>query len=257
MLVNPTGPRTGSRVARNSWSNPQAPRPGLESSRTSGGHLRNSNKGRSRPGELVNPALHGPGLELSRISGQPRGPSGTGPSPPGWLVDTAGPLTRARVARDTCSTPQTIGPMVRVAQHSWSTLRAIGTERNSPRTACRHREPTDTSASHAGHQVDTTGPRAGARDALGELVDPESTRTRPVTRDSWSTPHAIGQKRKWPGRAGQPLGPSDPGQSHPGHLVEPAGPWTQVRVTRDSWSTRGPSGSGPSHLGQLVDSVGP
>ena len=60
---------------------------------------------------------------------------------------------------------------------------------------------------------------------------------RPVTRDSWSSPRAIGQMREWPRTAGQYLRPSDPGQTHPGHLVEPVGPRARARVTRDSWST--------------------
>ena len=181
----------------------------------------------------------------------------TSPSHPGWLVDTAGPPTRAPVARDTWSTPQTLGPMVRVARHSWSTLRAIGIERNSPGTACRHCETTDTSTSHTGHQVNTADLRAGARDALSELVDPRALRQRPVTWDSWSTACARGHKREWPKTAVQHLGPSDPGQSYPGHLVEPAGPKAWAQVTLGSWSNRRPSGSRPIHPGQLVDSVGP
>ena len=80
---------------------------------------------------------------------------------------------------------------------------------------------------------------------------------RPVTQDSWSTPHAIGHKREWPGTASQHLGPSDLGQSHPGHLVDPAGPRARAQVTLGSWLNRRTSGSHPSHPGQLVDSVGP
>ena len=185
-MIDPAGRQTKARVALESWSTPGPLGPDLESHRTAGRNRGPSDMGASRPRPLVKPAVHGPGLELPGISGQPGGPSGRGPSRPGWLVYTAGPPTRARVAWDTWSTPRTLGPMARVTRHSWSTLRAIGTERNSPRTACRHREPTDTSASHAGHQVDTAGPQAG----------PETPSV------SWSTLRALGQGPS-PGTAGR------------------------------------------------------
>ena len=111
-----------------------------------------------------------------------------------------------------------------------------------------------------------------------------------VTQESWSTPRAIkqgpsrrgrlvhpvgyGPEHDSPMRAGRNRGPSDQGPSGQGQLVDTEFPRTQVRVTRDSWSTPrslglGPEAPGtsgraheaqgtvPSCLGQLVHPVGP
>ena len=85
--------------------------------------------GPSRPGQLVD-----------------RGTTDPNPSHPGELVDSAGH-----------------GAGARVTQESWSTLRAIGFERDSPRRAGRNRRPSDTSASPPGQLVDPSGPRTRAR----------------------------------------------------------------------------------------------
>ena len=125
----------------------------------------------------------------------------------------------------------------------------------------------------------------------GQLVDPVGLRTwTPVTRDSWSTPRALGWKCVWPRTAGQKSRTYDQGASHPGKLFDTAGPKAQSRVTRDTWLTpralrhgpespqragqpwalgprpkspgnagipRGPSAPSAKCPGQLVDPVGP
>ena len=110
-------------------------------------------------------------------------------------------------------------------------------------------------------------PRALGQDlsSLGQLVDTLRTRTRAlVIRDSWSAPRHLGHGAKSPGTSDRPRGSwktahyaresrstlqdfghgpestgtadqarghSDPGPSHLGLLVQPAGPRTQAGVT--------------------------
>ena len=57
-----------------------------------------------------NPRGIGAGRETSETAGQHRGPSDTSPSHPGELIDPAGPRTCSRVARESWSTPQALGP---------------------------------------------------------------------------------------------------------------------------------------------------
>ena len=95
-----------------------------------------------------------------------------------------------------------------------------------------------------------------------------------VAKDSLTTPCALGRKRERPGTAGSPQGPSDPGPSHLGQLVDPTGPLAWARVTPESYltlrtigperdtpgsavSTCGHSDLSPTGPGQLVDPTGP
>ena len=138
-----------------------------------------------------------------------------GLSRPGELVDPVGLQTRAPVG-----------------QESWSTPLAL-----------------NASASGPGQLVDHKGPLIHAR----------------VTWDSWSTPLALYTSASGPGellhnkgprilaesagRAGRHRGHSDPDPSRLEELVDPAGPWTQVRVTGDSWSTLQALADGPESHG--------
>ena len=111
-----------------------------------------------------------------------------------------------------------------------------------------------------------------------------------VTRDSWSTPRAFGQRPIWPGTAGQTAGPrnrarvtwdscsarraSDMVPNRPGYLVDPAGLRTLALVAREACSKlrslqSGPksprtagrpcgiSDTGPSRPGELDDTAVP
>ncbi|RKM63908.1 hypothetical protein C0215_19545 [Clostridioides difficile] len=89
--------------------------------------------------------------------------------------------------------------------------------------------------------------------------------TGPKSRDRWSTPWALGARPESPETAGEPRstsstaprrpgqlvdrGSQDLGRSHLGQLVNPAGPGTQPRVARDSWSTPRAFRHGPEALG--------
>ena len=108
----------------------------------------------------------------------------------------------------------------------------------------------------------------------GQLFDPAGTRNwARVTRDSWSTPQALGPRPESCGAAGRPGGPLDPRPSHPGSLLKPVGPRTWDRVARESWlnpqavgpghetfgtadRTHGTSGTGPSRPGPQVELKG-
>ena len=105
--------------------------------------------------------------------------------------------------------------------------------------------------------VDPGGPRNRARDARHrvDLVG-HGTSVR-VAWDCCSAPRANGHKCELPGSADRTRGPSDPGPSQPGHLVEPAGYRAHARAPRDCWSTPRPSDLYPSPLGHLVKPVGP
>ena len=142
--------------------------------------------------------------------------------------------------------------------------------------------------SHPGLLVDR-GPSDPVMSRLGPLVEPwgfrrkrKTPRTSGLTRrpsDSGLNPSgqqvtlgAIGTEGDSPQRAGQSHGSLDTGPGGPGLLVDTVGPRSQVRVTRDSWSTpraltpkhempgtadptREPSDMGPSLPGQLVDTA--
>ena len=144
--VNFAGLRTGARVARESWSTPQALEHGPRSAGTSGRACRPSGMGPSLPGELVDNVGHRPERESPGNAGEPCGTSEPSSSRPGELVDHAGPRTIAREARDIWSTPRDLGP-----------------QRESPSRAGRHRGPSDTGLSRPGELVETTGYHSRAR----------------------------------------------------------------------------------------------
>ena len=148
-----------------------------------------SNKGPSRPGELVNPAGHWALARIALDSWSNLRALGHGPESPGTAGIPPDPRTQARVARDSCLTPGPSGtvlshpgPLVNTACHQ--------TRRDSPRRAGKNHRPSD------------TGPSG-----TGQLVDPAEPLTQvQVTWDCWSTPGALGHKRECPGAAGRPLG---------------------------------------------------
>ena len=144
--VDLAGHRTGARVARESWSTPQALEHGPRSAGTSGRARRPSGMGPSLPGELVDNVGHRPERESPGNAGEPCGTSEPSSSRPGELVDHAGPRTIAREARDIWSTPRDLGP-----------------QRESPSRAGRHRGPSDTGLSRPGELVETTGYHSRAR----------------------------------------------------------------------------------------------
>ena len=151
------------------------------------------------------PPAFGPGPESPWTAGRPRGPSDQSTSGPEELVETAGPPSWAGIAWDSWSTPQDFWSWAGVARDSWSTPRAFGPNREGPGTAARHR-----------------GHRTLARFAQDTYLTPQALRHGPVS----------------PGRPGRTRGLSDQSVMRLGGLVEPAGPRTRARVSRDSCSTR-------------------
>ena len=152
-LVDLAGHWTLDRIARNSWSTPRGSGDGRESSRTACRTRSPLDPSASRPGELVHtraigtqPELpgtavqhreHGRGHDSPRTAGRHRRHSDPSTRRSGELVDPAGPLTRARVA-----------------WKSWSTPRALGPEPKSPRTAGPARATSGTGPSYPGQLVD-------------------------------------------------------------------------------------------------------
>ena len=118
---------------------------------------------------------------------------------------------------------------------SWSKLRALRPKHEWPGRAARARRPSEPARIQPGELVDTTGPRTRAR----------VTRDSWSTTDAWSTQRALRPKHEWPVKAGQPRGPSEPARSHPGELVNSAGPWAWARVSQESWWTPWALGPGP------------
>ena len=172
-----------------------------------------------------------------------------------------GPQTQARVARDSWSTPQDLGPkrewpwsagqtlghraLARVNQDRRSTSRALGHEPELSGNAGRPRGPSNPSARK---DVRQRGPSGTVPSNPGQLIGPAGHRTRAqIAWESWSTPRALGHGPKWPGTAGRRHGPWDIGRKGPGYLVDPARPRAQLdhntspqfwgRVTRDAKST--------------------
>ena len=90
----------------------------------------------------------------------------------------------------------------------------------------------------------------------GYLVDPAGTRTMAqVVRESRSTLQDLGPERESCSRAERHHGPSDPGLSHPGQLVNTVKPQTWEREPGTTGQHLGPSFTGPSLLGWLVDTA--
>ena len=184
------GPLTQARVARDTWSTPWP-----------------SDLGRSRPGHLIDTVGPQTRALVPGTAGRPPGPSDPGPRGPGELADPAGTRTWDHVARDI-----------------WSTPRALGPKRESPRTAHGHCRPSGPGQ--------TYGPSYTGPSRLGQLVhggrsDPGSSRPGPLVvpggartqardaQDSWSTPRAVRTRHESPARGGQTRVPSNTGPSLP------------------------------------------
>ena len=191
------------------------------------GRPRNSDPNPSRPGELIEPAGHEPGPESQKTSGR-----------------TAGPQTRARIARDCWSTPWALGPkrelpgtagqkaglqkQARVTRDNWWTRLAFGHG-----SICQ------------GQLVDTAGPRthapgAGTAGRPHRTSDPSSS-----VPQHWLILQTLGPGPLMPGKTGGHHGPSGTGPSPLGQLVDHSGPRTWARVPRDSLSTLQALGSWP------------
>ena len=176
-LVKPGGPRTIDRVMRDCWSTLRAIGHGPESPGTPCRHHGTSKHGPSHPGHVVDPAVQrvcarvprdswstpqviGPGPKSPGTAGQNRGPLHPSAGHPGGLVNNPSPRTQAGPSRPG-QLVDTAGPWARagVTPESWSTLQAIGPERDSPRRSRRNRRSSDTGPSGQGQLVDTAGPR--------------------------------------------------------------------------------------------------
>ena len=143
---------------------------------------------------------------------------------PGQLVDPMGPRARSRVTLESYSTPRAIGPE-RHTRESCYYPRAIGPRPEWPlragQTSCPGRpcRPSDPRQSRPGYLVDPRGlgswPESPGRadrprgpsdpgpSRLEQLVDPAGPWTQArVTRDSWSTPQALGAGPESPGTSG-------------------------------------------------------
>ena len=140
-----------------------------------------------------------------------------------------GPRSQAQVIRDSWKNPRAIRP-----EPVWPGRagRPPGPWRGSASsgTADRPRGPSYLRPSHPGELVHTSGHWNTARVAL----------------DSSSTLRAFGPGREASGTSAivrvvdqlsRATGDWNPVLGHPGHLVDPAGPGTRARVTRDSWLT--------------------
>ena len=160
--------------------------------------------------------------ESARRAGRPCDISDLGHSQPGLLVDTTAPRSRGPRWPGLWSTTQTLSSRVRVGQGELvdhATSRTLG-------------------PSQPAQLVDPSDPLSWGPSRLGQLVHPVAARTPDrVCRDSWSTPWRHGHGTESAGRAGLPIGSSDPGPSHPGQLVDPTVTWTQC----------------PNRQGQLVE----
>ena len=157
------------------------------------------------------------------------------------------------------------------------------------RTAGRPPGASEAGVSRAGQVVDSVGKKNRTRvtreflsnggpsdpsaSCPGNLATPRHSAQARVTWGNWTTPWAHGPTHESPGSTCRPRGPSDPGPSRPGELVDHAGPRTIAREARDIWSTprdlgpqrespsragrhRGPSDTGLSRPGELVETTG-
>lgn len=255
-LLDTAGARNGPRVARDNWSTPRGCRLGREWSMTAGRPRGPSDPSSSPPGDLVNPT--GPqirardareswstprelglGPKAPRTDGPPRQPSDTGPSCPGQLVDTPGPQSRTRI---TGKAGRTCGP-------------------SDPRPS-RPGEMVDSAGPQIQARVAGTagGLRGDSEQGLsrpGELFDTAGGRTRArVFRESWSSPRELGAEPRSPGAFGRSRTTWDTFLSHPRQLVDSAcfgpGPETPGTAGRH----RGPSEPGASRRGGLVNFSG-
>ena len=194
--------------------------------------------------------------ESPQRPGRHRGPSDTSAIHPGELFKPVGLWTRARVARD-----------------SWSTLRALRPMHEWPRRDGRACGPSEAGRSCPGELVNIRALRHGPS-GLGRGVDTMGPRARAQdSRDSWSTPQALGPGSVLPGTAARPRGPTDLSASLQGQMFDTEGLWSQAPVARDTWLTgwalekrpkscgiagqhHRTSDPGPSRTGQQVQRAG-
>ena len=194
--------------------------------------------------------------ELPRTAGRPRGPSHPIASLPGVLVVPAGPRSLARVARDIWCTPRSL----RARRKSSGT--AGQTRGPSEPRPSRPGEMVDSAGPQIQARVAGTagGLRGDSEQGLsrpGELFDTAGGRTRArVFRESWSSPRELGAEPRSPGAFGRSRTTWDTFLSHPRQLVDSAcfgpGPETPGTAGRH----RGPSEPGASRRGGLVNFSG-
>ena len=238
-LVNTAGVRARARVIQDSWWIPRVIGPELESHGRSGQHHGPPDKSTRRPGELVDPTGPWTWAQGTQDRWSARQPLDTGPSHPGQLVDTPGPQSRTRI---TGKAGRTCGP-------------------SDPRPS-RPGEMVDSAGPQIQARVAGTagGLRGDSEQGLsrpGELFDTAGGRTRArVFRESWSSPRELGAEPRSPGAFGRSRTTWDTFLSHPRQLVDSAcfgpGPETPGTAGRH----RGPSEPGASRRGGLVNFSG-
>ena len=204
-------PRIRARDARESWSTPRELGLGPKAPRTDGPPRQPSDTGPSCPGQLVDTPGPQSRTRITGKAGRTCGPSDPRPSRPGEMVDSAGPQIQARVAgtagglrgdsEQGLSRPgelfDTAGgrTRARVFRESWSSPRELGAEPRSPGAFGRSRTTWDTFLSHPRQLVDSA---------------------------------CFGPGPETPGTAGRHRGPSEPGASRRGGLVNFSGHWTRA-----------------------------
>lgn len=159
---------------------------------------------------------------------------------PGLLVNPDGTRTRARVARD-----------------SWSTPWPLGSGNESSGTAGRRHGHSHQIASRPGELVDTAGPRIHADVLLECWSSPRDLGHVPELPRTSVDAAALGPRCELSWTAGQPQGISDPCLSRPGQLVDNEGPQNGALTTRESWSSMQNLGHGPELLGKPCRRCGP
>ena len=122
----------------------------------------------------------------------------------------------------------------------------------SPSTAGQNRGPSVTGPILPGQLVDPAGSRARAHVAQefsSILLDIDQSVSHP---GCWSTLWALGPGPESPSSGGRGHGASATRTSHPGELVDTAGPPAHAQFLRDSWSTTQALGHGPELPGTDV-----
>ena len=178
---------------------------------------------------------------------------GTGPSWPGQPFNPAGLRTRARITRDSWWTPHVFGPITKSPGRAGRTRGPSGVGPSCPERSSTPQDiaPKPDSHGRAGRTHGTSDPSLCGP---GELVEPAVPGSRAgVARDIWLTPRGLGHGRESPGGPGRPCGASGTGLIPLGQSLVSAGPRTWACVAGDSDRPRGPSDPGPSHPGRLVD----
>ena len=205
--------------------------------------------GPSLLGQLLDNAGHRPKQESPGSAGGHRGPSDNSESGLRGLADLAVPRTLARVGQERLSTPRVIragrkssgtagrprrahDPSVSLPECCSST-QDLGPGTEMPGAASQHRGPRYTGPSHPGGLVDPAGPRPDP-ETPGRTGRPRGTTDPSDSR--WSFPQALEHGPRSPGTSGRACRPSGMGPSLLGVLVDPEGPGTRARVSRESSS---------------------